>query len=346
MRRWATAAPDKVWAYRTLLPRAAAGGWHLRSTGQIGWRRHFYTSAAEDEESDRIERWLSTEVENPAIPVIQKLLRGEALASDDRPKLARYIASLEARTPLAFVRYRDIMSEKLPPVLERIVERAAEQLEIAAKTGQPIPPPPELPPHQKHSVAVALREDEHDPNRGQIDLNVVIGREMWLESIENVVDNVAMIMVNHDWKVLRPNPGWTFITSDQPLLRLGKRPNGSYNYEGRWGDADTVLMLPLSPEHLLYAVVGSPAPEVNELDIDGMVSLHRNVCATAYRWIIAKYPIRHVEWFQPQVVDLDAFIREEKEWEEFHQTQTEAQRGLRKQPAPERQAPPDADEKA
>src|SRR4051812_47165220 len=72
LRRFSPNGSKFVHAYRTLVPREGMRLWDYRSTKSIAYQRDIYTSVADGKESDRIERWLRDEVENPVQPVFDR----------------------------------------------------------------------------------------------------------------------------------------------------------------------------------------------------------------------------------------------------------------------------------
>jgi hypothetical protein len=110
MRRFSPCGDKFVYAYRTLVPRAGMREWEYWPTKRIAARKDIYTSVAEGKESDRIERWLNDEVENPAQAVLDRLRRREPLTPRDRKRLARYIASLHGRSPVYYHEHTQMMA--------------------------------------------------------------------------------------------------------------------------------------------------------------------------------------------------------------------------------------------
>lgn len=330
MRRWAHTGRAIVWSYRTLVPRVAEPLWVSQSTQRIAVRRDLYTSVADGQESDRIETWLNREVETPATSTIEKLCSGDAITTEDRRHLARYIAALDCRSPVAYATHTRLLAEQLPGILNATIESAIDDIRDKLTRGEPLVQPPVE--FRSHSIGVSMTPAEDDAERTNVNVSVVIGREQWLDSIENVVNNVSRILDNHDWRVIRPHAGWRWVTSDKPVLRLNYFANGEYNFDGRYGDPGTEIVLPLSPEHMLYTHVGHPIKRIDEFSLQQTVLLNRFVAESAYRWIIAREPVQNAVWSRPRVVDLRQYNFEESERIRYHEEQANAEFGLRDMP--------------
>lgn len=327
MRRW---SPDgsRVWAYRTLVPRADYRQWELRSLQGIARRRDLYTSLRAGQESDRIERWLNEEVEIPGDGVLARLFAGHPLRDPDRRPLARYIAALAVRGPVGYTEHTSRLSRALEENLDPMLRELMADVEGRLARGEPLPAVPHDPePFPGLHVTLRGKLSGNDPDAGEISVQATVGRAMWLRHIEHIVDEISRLLEPHDWRVFRPHAGWSWFTSDDPVVRLRRHANGTYDFEGRWGDRGTEVFLPLSPQCLLYTRVGDPLPSDLAFGIDETVFLHRVIAQHAHRWVIAVDQPRRVSWFRPRRVDQQAFAAEEAAWESWHDAQSEAERG-------------------
>lgn len=326
LNRWSSESGRHVWAYRLLVPTDRYPIWERRSTHGIAVHRDLYTSVATGEESTEVETWLSRSVESPAIPVLDRLTRGVPLIDDDRRKLARYIAALDARTPVGYYQHvvgvSEALDRELPSLLEHSINTALKLVE----SGAPVPTPGQD--ENNGPMSIRLRHDPapDDPGRGSVDVSVTVGREMWLRGLRFIIDTVSHFLDGHDWQVLTPHPGWRWFTSDNPVIRLDAHENGDYNFEGRWGDRGTRILLPLSPSHLLYTRVGYASNGVAQMSLEETVQTQRIIAEHAYRWIIGSSAAKRAEWFAPRRVDLGRFLVEQEGVRDFHRSQSEAER--------------------
>ena len=321
-------SPDgnrNVWAYPLLVPHANVRLWKLRSTKGIAVQRDLYTSVAEGRDSDKVERWFNEEVENPAIPVLDRLERGIDLTARERRVLARYVAALDVRTPAGYSEFTNRMSSNLQPVLEDIANSAVEKLRLAAQGDYQLESREDLPLHS-HSVDVRIRTEEtdEDPDRGLIEIRAVIGRELWLNMVEHSVNDISRLLDDHAWIVLEPHPGWKWFTTDQPVMRLQYQANDKYDFRGGWGQPGTELILALSPSRLLYAQVGSVPRTSRVCTMEQTYLFQRLISENAFRWIIGSQPATRAKWFRRCTVDVTAYGAEQAAWARFHEEQARA----------------------
>ena len=222
-----------------------------------------------------------------------------------------------------------MMGQHIESVLTATMEESLRQVAEAKNTGRPLPKPPDDSVGIS-SLSINVHRDPTGQSKPLLHASVVVGREMWLDSIKRVVNRLSVHLENHSWQVFAPPPLWTWYTSDHPLLRLNYQSNGKYDFKGGFGSPGTELMLPISPARLLYAQIGQPAKEATELPPAVAVHLKRFIAENAFRWIVADAPAKKAEWFMPRVVSLEQFNAEEASFERFHDEQSEAQRELRK----------------
>ena len=328
-RRW-SADGHKVWAYRVLVPHVDYPIWELRSIRGLAVRAHLYTSVAGGEESDDVERWLQREVEEPALPVLDRLCSGEpakSLTANDRKRLARYVAALWARSPLYYEEHTRMMGDHLQSILQPTMQRAITELEGALKKGKPRPIPL-TEGVRMSSLAVKVQRGPEGGSDPRLEANIVVGREMWLDSMKRIINTLYVHLEKHQWQVLRPPPRWTWFTTDHPLLRLNFESSEKYDFKGGFGSKGTDLVLPLSPEHLLHARIGHPPPEITELPPGTATQIKGCIAQNAFRWIVADAPAPKAEWFMPRVVSLEHYRAEEERFSRYHEEQSAAQREL------------------
>lgn len=337
LKRW---SPDKganVWAYPILVSHSAVPLWRFCSTKGIAVRRDLYTSVAQGKESDRIERWLNEEVETPAHPILERLAAGQSLKPEERTRVARYIAALNVRSPVYYSEHTERVSQHLGSVLNSVVENTLDRIGKSLEAGQSI----ETPPFEENSrpfssVSVKINrpdlvtdsteiEDISVDRRPSVEINVVIGRESWLDSIEHVVDHTSKMLEDHDWSVIQPHRGWAWRTSDNPVLRLNYYTDRTYDFGGGYANPGSEILLPLSPSQLLYTQVGKPSGLQGQVSIEHTYLINRLIAENGFRWIVSDSPARSVEWVRPRTVDVNRYKSEEEAWTQFHDEQTKAE---------------------
>lgn len=317
-RQWAD-EQGYVCAYRTLVPTSTYPEWRREPHGKIGVRRDLYTSVKSGEESDRIERWLNEEFEQPAVRVLARLRDDQRLSREEIAILVRFAASLDQRNPERFAGHERFLAEHGQEMIRSVQQRVMRRYAHLRRTGR-LPPATSTEDWSPFRTR-AVRVD----GMPMLETEMTTGRELWLQSIELALTSTIRVLLAQDWTVLQPPRGWSWLTSDNPFVRLAVTAEG-YHLEGGWGRHRTDLFMPLTPKHLLICNVGSPAPSWTRCPIDLAGTLQRMTVENAHRWILALEPNRKAAWFRPRQVDLATFRDEEQAWGRLHEVQRRAVR--------------------
>jgi hypothetical protein len=316
---------ERIEAYRLLVPSESYPLWQRRAIRSVPRRRDLYTSVADGNESDRVERWLNESVETPALAVLAKLRAGDRrLDAEERRRLARYLVALDMRNPASYSEFTTKTVAHFKGVMSTIMGDAIAKLEEARQRGEALPAPP---PEAADTAAflrtrVVATPGGTESHAGFVEATITVGREMWMHSIRRAVDTQSHHAEALDWQVLRPHPGWRWFTTDRPLLRLAYASESSYSFDGGWGIPNVELILPLSPATLLYARIGSASEFSGPLSLERTVTMQRLIAERAHRWVFSDARPKRVEWFRPRYVDRTAFTAEEAQWENFHTDQS------------------------
>jgi len=162
---------------------------------------------------------------------------------------------------------------------------------------------------------------------GWIGVEVLNGRSMWLWKIRHVLEKTAKVLYNHKWTILRPPEGYTWFTSDNPVVRLNYLSYDNYNFNGGWGNPGTEIVFPLGPHHLLYTQIGKRPPMRGTRVSTAMAEMVQRIIAEhAHRYIFSEKLDDEVARLRPRIVDSAAFHYEKEHWDKWHYQQTEAER--------------------
>jgi hypothetical protein len=251
--------------------------------------------------SREYEQWFKEEIEDPAAPALAAVRAGLDPTDLQMEALVRFAMAQEVRTVKSFMGFREYAQAELPPLMEQMLE----EIRIGA-SGIPTEADVEA------SPSFFRIEVEHVAN-DQVDLavEVDIGLPLWLYEAQRVVRTWSDVVLRHNWQVLRAPTGLECPTSDHPMLRLLATSEQSIRMRAGWLIPGVELILPLSPEHLLFAQVGRPARDPR-LTPRQMFFIRKVLCAEAHRSIFTREPCRQINWLLPRVTDPELFHREEK----------------------------------
>lgn len=329
LKRWA--GPDgRVTVYRLLVSDERVPEWKRASPTGLAFHEHLYTSIAGGVESDELERWLDREFETPAEGPISRVIDGRRLDPTDWTTLARFLAAQDARTPARFEEHFLRYEQQMPQLIERSLKSALRKRAEIIERGHALPEPP---PGQDSSsfpfrVSVAPNSDGEG---GQLVGEALNGRALWLFGIRRALTVPIQYLLRQRWTILRPPAGETFVTSDNPVVRLSYRGPEDYDLRGGWGVPGTDIMMPLGPEHLLYTQIDRSVPVRGTRMAVGLFELLKRITIeNAYRHVITLAPDPGVSAIRPRTVDPDRVLAERDWWTNWHQNNAEAEAELRR----------------
>jgi hypothetical protein len=326
LKPWETAS-GRVWTYRILVPHERVDIWKPFSSKSVGHHLHLYTRQSAGQESDEIERWFDREFERPAEEPLHKALSNRRLTPNDWKCLVRFLAAQDIRTPAWFTHKMKQWEETLPDLLKKTMETSLKKYEESRKSGRVFPPPPQTENREKLPLRVRVKRDP--TGGGEIGTEMLMSRKLWLWSIQRALTKTAAVLHQHRWTIFRPPEKMTWLTSDNPVIRLNLSSPTNYNFHGGWNSRGTCIFLPLGPEHLLYTQVGERPPQRGERMLKEYADLVRKFTTEhAWRLIFAGEQDHEVSIFRPRVVNPTEVQREREQWDSWHEQQTRAEQEM------------------
>ena len=314
----------QVSVYKTLVPHQQVPLWKTYSPRAIAYFEHLYTSVKTGKESDEIEQWLGREIDFPASRVIDKVIAGAKISPSDWRILIRFVAAQDVRTPANFSRSLQAWNDLIPETLNRSLDDLKAKLQTAnSAKGNITENDATTFPHQEH---IPIRLDVRTSGDSAfMRAEMLAGRSLFLFDLKRLITSTWEILAKHRWKVLKAPPGVSWLTSDDPVIKLNLYRN-RYNLGGGWNSQGTRIMLPLSPEHLLYTQVGVRRPAQDHVvTIEEALLFNRITAEHASRAIYSHRPIDNIASIRNRVVNILAVEQEKAAKRSFHDKQTTAE---------------------
>lgn len=326
LKRW-TCDGESVWIYRVLVSHDAVPVWRKNSPRGLAYHKHLYTRVAATGESDEIERWLDAEFESPAEGVLQKIATNRRLTAEEWERLVRFAAAQDVRTPARLVEMLRRWELTLPALVESTLKESVAELELASKQGRKLTASRTLD-QELLPIRVKTRlSTERDA--ASLGVEMVAGRGLWLFTMRHLLSKTIKALLGHKWTILRAPPNFTWITSDDPVIRLNFYGRGQYDFKGGWGSKGTKILFPVTPSHLLYTKIGERPPDWGSVvPHNEAMMLQRFFAEHAHRFIFACYQDPSVTMLRPRAVNREAFNDEKAQWARWHADQVEAERSL------------------
>lgn len=316
---------SKIWAYRTLVSHQKANKWALRSIRGVAFHRDLYTEVSNGQEVDDFERWMESEFETPAQEAIKKVVQEKELEQSDWSKLAWFLAAQDVRTPISYLESVERWNKTLPTLLQETLEDSVKKLEDLKKEGKAFEKVDPVNSLFSKSMKVNVIRNP-DKKGGYIEAKVVVGRTLWIESQRFLLQRTAKALLKHKWGIAKPAIGFEWFTSDHPVVRLNYYEKGSYDLRGGWGKTKGNLIMPLSPNHLLFTQIGEDVPDYFVFSKEKTIEIQKFIAERAFRWIFAKSPLKIIEKHRPRVVDKQLYNSEEENLKSWHEQQVQAEK--------------------
>ncbi len=179
------------------------------------------------------------------------------------------------------------------------------------------------------SINIKIKHyDESDDKKTEIIMEILPGRQLWLEQQKHVLTKTAKILLSYKWGIAEPAANIKWVTSDNPVTRLNSYGNGKYDFKGGWGKQNTDIFMPITPNYLLFTEVGQEVPKQFTLPPRLTYTLQKCIVENAHRMIFAHQPIPFICKLRPRHVDYTDYHEEQTAWKNWHKDQTEAEHDL------------------
>ena len=173
-----------------MVPHSNVRKWERKPIRGSAFRRDLYTTLEGGRETDAIERWLTSEIEQPGQEASERLLAGRRLTRDDWRALIRLYALQEVRTPLSFTEFISRWDAYLPDLIEKSLKEAVRVISLKKAAGSPIET-------QRKDyefsrlLKVSVQESTGDGN-ARLGATVTAGRSLWMYAIRHLMQGRAM----------------------------------------------------------------------------------------------------------------------------------------------------------
>lgn len=164
-----------------------------------------------------------------------------------------------------------------------------------------------------------------DKEQGFIQAEIVAGRDTWLKSQKYLLTKHEKVFSSHKWSIVEPAPGFEWLTSDHPVVRLNYYGSNSYDLRGGWGNKGTNLFMPISPKHLLFTQIGDEFPDRFTLSVQRTEMLQNYLAERALRWIFSRKRQTNVSKYRPRYIDAEAVKEEKAAWDRWHKEQSSSE---------------------
>ena len=148
-------------------------------------------------------------------------------------------------------------------------------------------------------------------------------RSLFLSGLKEKLTSSWESLAALRWRVLRAPAGISFLTSDDPVVKL--QPSGELLGFGGWKLPGCTIFMPLRPNCLVYTEAGVRPMQDALLSAGQAQSVNNLTAIHAYRAIYAPRPLAHIGRLRSRVVNVVRHKQEGEEVQAFHDAQTAAE---------------------
>jgi hypothetical protein len=244
--------------------------------------------------------------------------------------ILRFLWIQSARTPAAFLKFRERHVQSLPAIMHKSLEDSVHKMEEAKSAGKTIAHPTSV--AAKDFPSQITSHIEPGADFGTLKAEIPVGRSLWLWSLRQDYARTMAAIGKLKTTILRPPSGMIWVTSDDPVVLLNFRSATDYDFGGGYGRPGTEILFPLGPQHLLYAKVGERPPFQKYQRVPETTGMwwQKFLIEHAHRMLFAVAPDPMVEKFHPRHVSLEDDKHEAAQWQQWHKEQSAAEAKIAK----------------
>ena len=207
----------------------------------------------ENPKDDTFEKFLAERIEGPALRGLERLTNGEEMSSQDRQRIALFVAYQEYRSQ----QMRDTITDFVTQIGKSILDVSLQNLDYMKNAfegmGKPV------------SDEDLVRMAEAWKSGG---IEVEATKAAWLSSA-SIPTKIAEMLYRMPWTVVVAPDGVEFLTSDTPIVKVVTDPKVPQMFAGGWLSPSAESTFALDPHHVLV---------IKPSGAEGRVSARRAWC--------------------------------------------------------------------
>ena len=307
----------RLFAYRLIVPHDKVPTWIECNTKSEATRKSLYVTP---EEEDYFEKVMDSKIENPASDSLYRLVNRMKLAPRDWEHLIALLALHDLRTIKSLKRHLD----NTGPLFESVVKSIIAEFECNLPEATESEKSDFSSKNQVFEIPVSFEVHRDDIKKEAFIRNsVLVGRRSWLSEIESILENSLELLKKHRWTIVRPSSGFSWPTSDSPVIKLNYRAADDYDLNGGWGVNKGNIFFPLTPKLMMMTEIGSKSSTLpkkfSTLSENQTLDLQKYIIENAFGSVYSSQPIAGIEMIRQRTVDRNAFMHEREffsSWDE------------------------------
>ena len=282
-----------IWTYNLLVPSDRVYTWREESTRSISKAYDFYTTIEDGKEIDKLEKVFGARYEAPAGIPMKKAIRGEELTKEEFEKIIDYVGAQIFRT-LAYMEKHKLSN------INQINKEINKILGIKNNSGTE---------RELNDRVLRLINEVSEGNGIEEAYEITLGKAYNIFRLRNILRTLDKIRA-YDWKIVDVDPEVYLPTSDDPVILLNYGNQNNYDFKGKIDHVGTQIIMPLSPNKIIYTRVGkiNKAPDI--LTKKQSEFIKKLIIEHAYRQIYSIVPDNEITSLRKVKIDRIEYVRE------------------------------------
>lgn len=327
LKRWSRNG-NTVRTYNGIVSNKGVPVWKSTPIKSTAYQPDLYTLRINGDDSDEYENYLEREVESPAAKVFHAIDRQSSLANQDMHVLVQFLVAQMTRTPS----WHQQVAKTIEAVFEGVVKETVETIEkdLEEKGAESL-----LQGKGASSSVGGLTKLGDMPLKCSLDrkqsaikVETYIGRQPYIaSSIRALTGKISQILHSYNWRLIYLKNEVLLPTGDNPVVVFNRDIFGNTNVglDVGLGTKFADIMMPLSPQTLLFTEVGRTQGEIDAVNFDSSLVLYLRelIINNAYRYVYSQEDIPEIEEIRPRLVDAFRYKEIRAEQERWHREQCE-----------------------
>ena len=327
LKRWSRNG-NTVRTYNGIVSNKGVPVWKSTPIKSTAYQPDLYTLRIDKNDNDEYENYLEREIETPAAEVFRAIDRQTLPTAQDMNTLVQFLIAQMTRTPSWYQQiaktieeiFEDTAKETIREIEKELREKGVEALRQGRRTAL-------------RSVGLTGLGDmplrcSLEQNQPAIRVETYIGRQPFIaSSIRALTGQISQELHSYNWRVIYLDDEMSLPTSDNPVVIFSRDRfgNTSVGLDIGLGTEFADIMMPLSPQALLFTEVGRTKDEIDAIYFDSSLVpyLRELIINNAYRYVYSQEDIPEIESIRPRLVDACRYKEIRDEQERWHREQCE-----------------------
>lgn len=297
----------KIYVYHLLVPHENFPVWKSYSTKSTAQIKNLYVRIEDNLEIDNFELNFNKLYETPATTVIEKIINGTKMTHEDWLILCDYLLLQYVRTPAYYHWVSDWGRESVEGIISSTIHSLFEELKTKKAHSQPTRNEvSDLLP-----IAIDIHDDPHDDTQSLLEVQTVVGKNLWLFSIKNILSENSIVrkaMHELKWSIVTAPSGESWPACDAPVIIQNKNSKNRSVLLKHIAGIDMIVVFPVSPTISLLGTTKRVLPWRFEADIVLSKQIKISIVGNASLYVYNSWMDPEIQEIRDRTIDKELFV--------------------------------------